>query len=341
MPSWFRCALAALMLLPLVPGPSTPWSAPRSRIPTATLVIPGSPARDAAAPGTFDAGRSAFEVRFGDQRVPYRVMGVFALPAEVVPIDLDPDGAGSRIEAAAGTVTRIDDRHATWTAPTAAGVTPIRIVTPDGHEAVTLHAFVLVPYAEMKHGMLRGYRVGGYPAPRPDQAEERPRGFIAITDETAPIQVSPHFRLEQFACKSGSGLPKYAVVQPRLLLRLEGLLDAANRTGIPIATFELLSGYRTPLYNREIGNETRFTRHQYGDAADIYVDENPRDGRMDDLNRDGRLDRADAIVLERLAAATEDTPEEGGAQGGLAAYPSTGGHGAFVHVDTRGYRARW
>jgi hypothetical protein len=199
----------------------------------------------------------------------------------------------------------------------------------------------MVPYAEMKHGLLRGYRIGGYPAPRPDQAEERPRGFVTITDETAALELSPHFRLGQFACRSGEGLPKYAVIQPRLLLRLEGLLELANLSGIRAGTFELLSAYRTPLYNREIGNVTTFTRHQYGDAADIYVDESPRDGRMDDLNHDGRFDAADARVLERLAAATEDVSTNGGTEGGLAAYRATGGHGAFVHVDTRGYRVRW
>ena len=35
----------------------------------------------------------------------------------------------------------------------------------------------------------------------------------------------------------------------------------------------------------------------YGDAADIYID-NDRNGSMDDLNRDGRVNIRDARVLE-------------------------------------------
>ena len=47
-----------------------------------------------------------------------------------------------------------------------------------------------------------------------------------------------------------------------------------------------MSGYRTPFYNRSIGNQTRFSRHVYGDAADIYADDDG-DGKMDDLDGDG------------------------------------------------------
>ena len=45
-------------------------------------------------------------------------------------------------------------------------------------------------------------------------------------------------------------------------------------------------------------SEARASRHQFGDAADIIIDDN-KDGRMDDLNRDGRVDVADADVIQR------------------------------------------
>lgn len=57
-----------------------------------------------------------------------------------------------------------------------------------------------------------------------------------------------------------------------------------------------MSGYRTPYYNRSIGNETRYSRHVYGDAADIYVDDDD-DGIMDDLDGDGKSTLDDARTL--------------------------------------------
>jgi hypothetical protein len=59
------------------------------------------------------------------------------------------------------------------------------------------------------------------------------------------------------------------------------------------------------------------------------------------LNGDGRHDRLDAMLLHDLAERTEGTVEQGALIGGLSAYSPTHEHGAFVHVDTRGFAARW
>jgi hypothetical protein len=78
----------------------------------------------------------------------------------------------------------------------------------------------------------------------------------------------------------------------------------------------------------------------YGDAADIYVDADPRDGVMDDLNGDGRITKADADFLydvaETLFASGKTVLE-----GGLESYPANAVHGPFVHSDGRGQTARW
>jgi hypothetical protein len=101
-----------------------------------------------------------------------------------------------------------------------------------------------------------------------------------------------------------------------------------------------MSGYRTPYYNQTIGNETRYSRHLYGGAADIYVDEDG-DGAMDDLDRDGRVDLDDAKVvaglIERLSGSSWYRPFTGG----LGLYRANPAHGPFLHVDVRGYPARW
>jgi len=63
------------------------------------------------------------------------------------------------------------------------------------------------------------------------------------------------------------------------------------------------------------------------------------DGVMDDLNGDGRVTVKDARVLFAIADGVEaDYPD---LVGGLSAYRSTSTHGPFVHIDTRGVRARW
>jgi uncharacterized protein YcbK (DUF882 family) len=97
-----------------------------------------------------------------------------------------------------------------------------------------------------------------------------------------------------------------------------------------------MSGYRTPAYNHALGN-VRLSMHQFGGAADVFVD---RDGddTMDDLNHDGHVDRADAkFLFDLVERRTPGTPYSGG----LATYGSTPGHGPFVHLDVRGHAARW
>ena len=101
-----------------------------------------------------------------------------------------------------------------------------------------------------------------------------------------------------------------------------------------------MSGYRTPWYNQAIGN-VPYSRHAWGGAADIYIDEAPMDGRMDDLNGDGRVDRDDARWLADFVSGMSRRGEFGARIGGLGVYGSNSAHGPFIHVDVRGSRARW
>jgi hypothetical protein len=152
--------------------------------------------------------------------------------------------------------------------------------------------------------------------------------------------VGPHFRLSQFLCKQDSGWPKYVVLQERLILKLEMILAAVNERGYETGSLTVMSGYRTPYYNRAIGN-VQYSRHVWGGAADIYLDESPRDGSMDDLNRDGRIDFRDAAVLYEIIDNMYGQSWYQRFLGGLGRYRTTRKHGPFVHVDVRGFRARW
>jgi hypothetical protein len=79
----------------------------------------------------------------------------------------------------------------------------------------------------------------------------------------------------------------------------------------------------------------------YGDAADIFIDQNPKDGMMDDLNQDGKIDYKDAGVLYDIIDEMFGKPWYTPFVGGLGRYKKTKEHGPFVHADARGFRARW
>src|SRR6185436_1247315 len=100
-----------------------------------------------------------------------------------------------------------------------------------------------------------------------------------------------------------------------------------------------MSGYRTPAYNRSLDN-VRYSQHQWGSAADIFVDEDGN-GVMDDLNGDGKSSVADAEVLYGLLDADARDSHGEGLVGGLGKYRPTAAHGPFVHVDVREGTARW
>jgi hypothetical protein len=207
---------------------------------------------------------------------------------------------------------------------------------------MTLNVFVLVPTDKIRDGTLNQYRIGTYPGRAKGRPAiyETPAGLIEVTEENRGTLVSPHFRLEQFLCKQESGYPKYAVLRTRLLLKLESILELVNRAGYRCDTFHIMSGYRTPYYNELIGN-VRYSRHLWGGAADIFIDADPVDGMMDDLNRDGRIDYRDAEVLYDLIDGEHGKPWYKRFAGGLARYKKTSDHGPFVHVDVRGFHARW
>jgi len=209
-------------------------------------------------------------------------------------------------------------------------------------DSITLNVFVMVPYNQLKGEYLGGYRIGKYPAIPYKQLPiyKPPKGFIEVTKENEETLVSPHFKLKQFLCKQESDYPKYIVLRERLLLKLELILEKVNEKGYRCDTFNILSGYRTPYYNRKIGN-VKYSRHVYGGAADIFIDEDPKDDVMDDLNQDGKIDYRDAGIIYDIIDGMYGRPWYVRFLGGLGRYKKTEKHGPFVHVDARGFRARW
>ena len=220
------------------------------------------------------------------------------------------------------------------------GVHPLGLKAPDGEPLV---AVSMTPFeAGAKTGL--SYRTGRWPAgslAAKDARYTAPDGFIRVTRENASTAVSKRFHLSDFLTHDQQDVwPKVLVIRPKLVDKLELIGEALDARGLP-SKLHIMSGFRTPQYNAlEVrpGGRARNSRHMYGDASDIFVDADG-DGRMDDLNHDGKVTVKDAQVLFAVAEGVEAAHPD--LVGGLSAYPATSAHGPFVHVDTRGFKARW
>jgi hypothetical protein len=202
----------------------------------------------------------------------------------------------------------------------------------------------LIPFAAKAGGAMGDYRIGFWPSERRrgrSEAYANPEGFIEVTPENQDILVSEHFRLRDFLTHDQKNVwPKYLVLREALVDKLELVIDDLGAHGVRVERMVVMSGFRTPQYNAKgVGRgRARDSRHQFGDAADVFVD-NDGNGRMDDLNRDKRIDSRDARVIMQAIERVERAHPE--LVGGAAPYRATKAHGPFAHVDVRGSRARW
>lgn len=114
--------------------------------------------------------------------------------------------------------------------------------------------------------------------------------------------MAKYFTPEEFACKCCGQLPGIDV-------RLQNVLDAMReKCGVPLT---LSCAYRCPKHNAEVGGVPN-SQHVTMCAADVIV--------------------PDGFTVEQLAGIAEQCGADG-----IGRYYDSG----FVHVDTRGYAARW
>ena len=118
------------------------------------------------------------------------------------------------------------------------------------------------------------------------------------------MKLSEHFDSTEFACKCGcGGMNTGAGVDPRLVEVLEKMRQSL---GVPLV---LSCAYRCPNHNYEVGGVSN-SQHVYGKAADVL--------------------KPEGVSLQRLYNAAE-----------LAGADGIGMYAWGVHVDVRGYAARW
>lgn len=206
-----------------------------------------------------------------------------------------------------------------------------------------LRVVVTVPFDRKRRGYIGPYNLGTWPTEGKPQDDPYapPAGFIEVTEENQSLRLSEHFTVGQFLTHDQQSVwPKYVAVEPRLLDKLELVIMELRDMGVRADRMVVMSGFRTPQYNhRRLGNSpTSRSRHQFGDAADVWVD-NEDDWYMSDLNGDGRRDINDArVILEAVDRVERRHPD---LVGGAGIYGANSVRGPFIHIDVRGTRARW
>ena len=122
-------------------------------------------------------------------------------------------------------------------------------------------------------------------------------------------QLSKNFKKSEFKCRDGTDVPDELMENLKELV--ENLQVIRCTIGKPI---HVISGYRTPKYNRRIGGARR-SQHMKAKAADIIIHGmKPIEVRsvIIKLIKEGKIKK-----------------------GGVGLYKS------FVHYDVRGFNARW
>ena len=234
-----------------------------------------------------------------------------------------------------------------FTAPRQPGVYKLAVQLDQAMRQLdNFNVITLVPFSEKQGGHIGAYYLGSWPFEKggtpKTPAYANPAGFIEVTPENVDTPISAHFRLRDFLTKDQPNVwPKYLLLNPKLLDKLELTIQELEAMGHPVQHFQIMSGFRTPEYNHGGGNtqgRANLSRHMYGDASDTFVD-NDGNGIMDDLNHDGRVDARDAEVIMQAVERVES--KNPSLVGGVGVYSACCGHGPFTHIDVRGFRARW
>lgn len=292
----------------------------------------------------FNERTTDFQLVYNESLISHDIYSIFVLPNEEIKLNVYDRNNNHKYIIDNDSLKLLSNNNYGWKfkAPNEVGNYKLTITNQNLKQRIILNIFVLEPFSNMQGEYINGYRIGNYPI-IPDKYKESytlPKGFIKVTRENKDTFLTPHFKLSQFICKQQSNYPKYIVLKELLLNKLEYLLVQVNKKGFYADTFHIMSGYRTPYYNKMLGN-VELSRHVFGDAADIYIDVNPRDGQMDDLNGDGRVTIKDANLLYNTVEESYNNREYQEYIGGLGLYRKTSSHSPFIHIDTRGYKARW
>ena len=123
------------------------------------------------------------------------------------------------------------------------------------------------------------------------------------------MKLEENFSLSEFDCRDGSVVPEELMDNVRLLAK--NLQVLREHVGKPV---RIISGYRSPKYNRKIGGAKK-SQHMQAKAADIKI--------------------PGMSPAEVKATIVELIKEGKMHSGGIGLYTT------FTHYDVRGWNARW
>ena len=247
----------------------------------------------------------------------------------------------------------LDERHV-------AMATPPTLPPPLGLDVLVMAEAQFHPQSDRTSVRVNGKPIGNYLDPKQSPVRrvkenaagyQIPRFFAILTPETSKLHLGEDFDLEQliaFKDYHGPDGKKIFTTQrhtdvipicPALIQKLVKLRERLREKGVKVTRFWITSGFRTPEYNKQIGGAA-YSRHCYGDAVDICIDEDG-DHKMDDLNGDGKVDKKDGIIIGN--ACRELELEGAVVPGGIGVYEWDGDDSvkSHVHIDCRGYISRW
>jgi len=223
----------------------------------------------------------------------------------------------------------------TFTLPRSHGL--FRLTVSGAGTIETYSVIVPVESSRWRTTTLNSFPIGSYGDG--SSREHDPDYFVELTAANSGARVSTHLTLGDFLCHIEGRYPQYMALDLRLADKVEAVLRAVQDVYPEAASIHLISCFRTPEYNQEIGNETSFSQHLYGGAADLWIEGYPPNDLMDDIDRNKRVDVYDGEYLVDLVRVLEARGEV--AVGGASAYRWTAAHGPFVHIDVRGSAATW
>jgi hypothetical protein len=102
---------------------------------------------------------------------------------------------------------------------------------------------------------------------------ERVKYFIDLTQTPTSERVSDNFRLSEFVSPTVQRGGTRAYVDAQMAQHVQSIRSGLGRALV------LSSAFRSPEHNQSVGGAT-FSRHIYGDAVDVDVDQNRSDAHI-------------------------------------------------------------